>query len=167
MDTKEKIEYADQQFEMVTRNIETADAKAGIVSTLVGGFLAVLATQQGEMMRGVGASSNAFLQFLDTSSFIIGGICLVGSGLYSLSVIFPRLAVRQGDLAFWGSISLFPSSADFVEKLDAASADELSDQRVRQCYDLARVCRRKYEMLRISMALGAVGFGVGIISMIV
>lgn len=166
MDAREKLEYADQQFEMVTRNIETADAKAGIVSTLVGGFLAFLAARQAEVTHQATDGMN-LIRGLEIAVFGISGVCLVASGLFSFSVIFPRLAVRADDLAFWGSISQFQSSELFVQKLDEASADAISDQRIRQCYDLSRVCRRKYETLRIAMAIGAVGFATGIVSMMV
>ncbi len=73
---------------------------------------------------------------------ILGIACLTGLG-----VVTPRLGRVGTDLIFFRAIAQFGSRESYVKETMAISNAELIGEKLGHCYDLAKVCDRKYRAL--------------------
>ena len=58
---------------------------------------------------------------------------------------------------FWEAIAEYDTGRQYSDELRLLSAATLFQVKAEHCYDLARVCRKKYSMLRAAIWTGAVG----------
>jgi hypothetical protein len=79
------------------------------------------------------------------------------SAVYALLVVLPRLTHSGEGIVFFGAVSKYQSSDAYADEIAKRSASDLTEARVKHSFDVAKVCTRKYDMLRRSMWLLAVG----------
>lgn len=128
------------------QNISMADHKAGILFTLVSAALLFLFTRIPATPAGI---AGLF--------WVLVVVLLVTAAGCAFTAIFPHVS-RQGDpLLFWGAIAEQPDRAAYVSEACAADNSELSRRKLAYCHDLARICARKYLLLRVAMASAAAG----------
>jgi hypothetical protein len=72
----------------------------------------------------------------------LGMACLIGLG-----VVTPRRGRSVSGHIFFGTIAEFDSRATYVEEVLAMPDQQLISERLEHCYDLARICDRKYRAL--------------------
>ncbi len=84
---------------------------------------------------------------------ILGIACVIGLG-----VVTPRLGRGGTDLIFFRAIVQFGSRDSYVKEVKALPNDELISEKLGHCYDLAKVCDRKYRALAWELRTLFLGF---------
>ncbi len=146
------LAFADFQVGYVGHYIQLADAKAAATFAVAAGLLGYLLNKGAFGVIGNPAFEVHFLLAAVTA------IALLVSGALSFLVVAPRLRKSPQDgFVFWGAVAEIPTAGDFVEKVTAVTSAGMVQARLTHCYDLSRVCARKYAVLRFSMLIGVIG----------
>ncbi len=93
---------------------------------------------------------------LDTIAFVAMVALAVGAFL-SLLVVIPRTPGSRRGFLFWEAIAEYETGRQYADELWLLSPPSLFQVKAEHCFDLAKVCRRKYRMLRCALWTGAVG----------
>jgi hypothetical protein len=93
---------------------------------------------------------------LDTIGFVAMTALALGV-LLALVVVIPRTPGSRRGFLFWEAIAEYESGRQYSDELRLLSAATLSQVKAEHCFDLARVCRMKYRVLRAAIWTGAVG----------
>lgn len=93
---------------------------------------------------------------LDTLAFVAMATLAVGAFL-ALLVIIPRTPGSRRGFLFWEAIAEYETGRQYADDLSLLSGPSLVQVKAEHCYDLAKVCRRKYRMLRCALWTGTVG----------
>lgn len=101
--------------------------------------------------------------------FLMGGtfICLIVSFIYLVFIIYPKRKPFTGKVSyfFYESIAEMPAS-EFQAKMSSISATEAIDGLSDQTYNNAKVVKRKFDQLSISVIWFLIGLGLLILSSI-
>lgn len=129
----------------VRHYIQLADAKAGVGFGIISGVLAYL--------LGKDAVRDVLLHPALTAKFgitLIAVLFLIASAMSAFLVIAPRLGSSPGDagLVFFGDVAGRASGDEYVSDIASRSESDLTAARLRHCFDVARVCTRKYALLK-------------------
>jgi hypothetical protein len=132
--------------------ISLADTKAGIIFALTSSIIAYLFSD---------AHFHKLL-FMPTRSWSTGLAYISSSALllaatFSAWVIAPRTLHTGEGLVFFGSVSRYRSDLAYVRAVRESSEAELTEARLRHCYNVSQVCWRKYRVLRSAIWSGAIG----------
>jgi hypothetical protein len=133
--------------------LQLADQKAAFVFTAAGALLATL--------FGLGAQKRFIFSPMDhpvTAALALTGMLgLFASVTFALSVVFPRESAGGAGLFYWGRIREFGAGGEYTEAVLKLTPSQLTQERLRNCRDLADVCARKYSGLRWAFGTGLVG----------
>lgn len=77
-------------------------------------------------------------------------VLLAVAGVLGISVIKPRRGGPRSGLIFWDAVVDRPSSSDYCEAVLESSPNDLVEEYLKHTYDLAEVCRAKYDVLQRS-----------------
>lgn len=141
-------------YEGYTRHyIALADTKATMVFGVAVGLLAYLYSNVG------------FLQMILHPTLSWRGtlplLCSIALGLAAISsalVILPRLgASEKRGIVFFGDVADYVSADEYIQAVRRLTSDELIFARLRHAYDTAKVCKRKYVVLRRAIYLCFLG----------
>ncbi len=133
----------------VNHNLALADRKAGILLTLVSAGLLFLLERHGLSPIYDWASARAVIWF-----FMMLSLAL--SAATAFRAILPRLIRSHNGLFFWEVIGSYSRASRWIADLQCRSEADLTDARLRHCHALARICTKKFRLLRLSMT-AAVG----------
>jgi hypothetical protein len=136
------FKFADTTHDYVREYIRNADVKASFffaASTAGLGYLLSHDIVYGWFRPELRAADYA-------SVVAVAG--LLSAAVLFLLVVFPRLKSSSPGLIFFNEIAAHPDAIDFAEGTLATSGSELARTKLRHLYDLAKVCRRKYQLLR-------------------
>lgn len=145
--------FAEGVHQYVREYIRLADQKATFLFTAGTALLAFL------YKNGVSTKwLKPIMQWniLDTIAFIAMTALVLGVLLALLTVI-PRMRGSRRGFLFWEAIAEYDSGRQYSDDLRQLSAATLSQVKAEHCFDLARVCRTKYRILRGAIWTGAVG----------
>jgi len=133
--------------------IALADTKAAWTFAVSSGVLAYL--------LGSDNSRALLLNPSWTPQFVIGATAVLFlslSSVCSFLVIAPRLSVPSGDgVVFFGHVAARPTAAKFVSDIAKLKFGDIIEARLRHAYDVAKICDRKYGLLRKAIWLGFPG----------
>ena len=73
------------------------------------------------------------------------------AAIFAFATIVPRLTSSGDGVVFFGAVAARSSAREYRTAVIMLSEGELADARLVHCYDLARVCQRKYDALRRAM----------------
>jgi hypothetical protein len=93
---------------------------------------------------------------LDVMAFVAMAALAAGAFL-SLLVIIPRRPGSRRGFLLWEAIAQYGTGRQYADELWLLSPASLFQVKATHCFDLAKVCRRKYRMLRYALGTGAVG----------
>lgn len=145
--------FAEGVHQYVREYIRLADQKATFLFTAGTALLAFL------YKNGVSAKwLKPVMQWniLDMIAFVAMTALVLGV-LLALLVVTPRTRGSRRGFLFWEAIAEYDSGRQYSDDLTQLSAATLSQVKAEHCFDLARVCRAKYRMLRGAIWAGAVG----------
>ncbi len=133
-------EYID---EYIGNQIAFADAKAGFGFTLSAGLLAYL------------ANAEDFRLLLLEGQPVIKALCYVTAALLTFSaaifasIIFPRLSTLSNErIVSFIAIAKFETSDEYIDALKTVEPAEIAEEQLHHCHDIARICSRKYTLLK-------------------
>jgi hypothetical protein len=93
---------------------------------------------------------------LDVVSFVAMMALAVGA-LTAVFVVIPRTPGSRRGFIFWEAIAEYATAREYSDEVSSLSAATMSQVTAEHCFDLARVCRRKYKVLRCALWICAVG----------
>jgi len=138
----------------VSRYIQLADTKASWIFALVSALIVFLITSDDFEKFDLFAVENCLLVILLLLTF---GMLII-SAIFAFLVIAPNLRSPSGEgLVFFGSVAKHENSGAYVNKVSGLSEQEMANLRLQHCYDLSKVCSKKYNRLKVSIWLGSIG----------
>ncbi|WP_143596444.1 Pycsar system effector family protein [Tistlia consotensis] len=150
MDLLERGRFADFLHQSLNHNIALADRKASIVFTLATAVIVFVLQRDPALLRG---AAGIAVQ----ASWICVLLVLLASAATAFGVVFPRIHRRRNGLLFWSNVAGCESAAAYAAGVTGHSNDALLAAKFEHCHALARICRAKYRLLRISMTIAALG----------
>ncbi len=88
---------------------------------------------------------------------LISSLFLALSSACAVLVITPRLTPTGEEIVFFGSVAMYASSDSYMKQIARRSDAELTAARIHHCYEISKVCVRKYDMLRRAIWFGCLG----------
>lgn len=142
--------FANFQEEYVRNYISLADTKAAWAFTIVSGVLVYLI--------GTNRTKDALLAPILSWSYallVVSVLLLVFSAFFSFCVVAPRLASRSGEgIVFFGSVAAKDDAASYVSEVATHSPAEITEARLKHCFDVSNICAEKYASLKKAIWLG-------------
>jgi hypothetical protein len=90
-------------------------------------------------------------------------IALAIGVLLALIVVIPRTPGSRRGFLFWEAIAEYDNGRQYADELGRLSSASLFQVKAEHCFDLARVCRRKYSVLRAAILAGAIGLAASVV----
>lgn len=160
MSNDRMFDYHKHNSVYISDYIKFADTKAGVALTVTIIIFSFFIKKLQDKFTSISTLPEASIVFLLISLIIIG------IGIYYLgSTIWPRYSVDKNFYHSWGGISAFQDSNEYKISLSLKFQDEntfLADM-ASQNYDLAKICKTKYENLRkafFSVSIGTLLAGI-------
>jgi hypothetical protein len=158
----------------LSRNIQLADAKAGVVALAVAGAFTFL-LKEGAIHKPffnvlhMGNSSGISLLIMGFAAVAL--VSLMGGAFFAFFTIVPRILLNglprienigTPNVVSWPDIAKFPRAQGAIDgyaaSFHALSKSEMDGQLLNAIHALASVCRRKMQSLKISLWCSAIGF---------
>jgi Family of unknown function (DUF5706) len=80
---------------------------------------------------------------------------LVTSATFSFLVIAPRLGSTSGEsLVYFGAVAERKTVDEYVRAVGSQSEAQLTEARLKHCYEISRICDRKYSLLGAAIVVG-------------
>ena len=146
---KEHSDFASFHEGYIRHYIALADTKAGVLFTLAAGIIGYLLNDH--QIQATITAPSCSSEFV---VLILALLSLVLVAALAFFVIAPRLSAPSGEgLVFFGAVAKKASSDDFLTEIAASPDERLTEARLKHCYDTAKVCSRKYELLKAAIWL--------------
>jgi hypothetical protein len=136
----------------VRHYVGLADAKATLLFGLLGALIAYLFGREAFHELVFAAPRDWRSAFAITSAVLLA----LGAWFAAL-VIAPRLWTTGEAIVFFAGVAEHSSGSAYAAKIRASDEEDLLEARLRHCYDVSRVCTRKYNLLRIAIWTGTAG----------
>jgi|Laugresu1bdmlbsd_1035121.scaffolds.fasta_scaffold03129_2 hypothetical protein len=139
-----KADFAAFHESYVRHYIALADTKAGVIFTLTAGVLGYLIN--------IDEVRAALLAPAFSKVFVFSGLALLFLGAaatLSFLVIAPRLSSASNEgLVFFGAVAARERADQYLQNIAASSEEDLTKARISHCYDVSKICSRKYGLLK-------------------
>jgi len=138
------LKFAEETHQYVREQIRFVDQKATFFFTGATALLAYLNTQ---------GLANQWLANPKTWGLIeilafVATVGLVISTFASLATVIPRLSGSRRGVIFFSAIREYENSQEYCSEVLRQSPSELCEAKLKHIYDLAGICREKYEALK-------------------
>jgi hypothetical protein len=100
--------------------------------------------------------------FLDALS-LLALTGLSGSVVAFLSTVFPRIGGTPKGLLYFGAIAEWDKPEAYVQEFQRQGSKELLNVRLTHVYVLAKICRKKYSILRLGLWSAAIGLAASVV----
>lgn len=155
-------EFASFHEDYVRHYIELADAKAGVCFGLMSAVLGYLVSQ--DKVQAIIISPAWTAQFGIVLSSVLFLIAATGC---AFAVIAPRLSSVTGEgIVFFGAVAKRKSGDDYIREITACSESEMTAIRLKHCFDVSKVCARKYGFLKAAIWLTLPGLGLTMLAIL-
>ncbi|MDP9412779.1 MAG: DUF5706 domain-containing protein [Pseudomonadota bacterium] len=146
-------EFASFHEGYVRHYITLADTKAAVLLGLTSTFIGFLFSKPAfhDLLFSPTCSWRSWLAWASTA------LLVAGAG-FAAWVITPRLRQTSEGLVFFGAVRAYPSHVAYAQAVRSAGGDQLTEARLRHCYDVSAVCWRKYHNLRLAICFSVAGF---------
>lgn len=152
-ETEAKLAFSGFAHEYIREYISLADQKATFFFT---GATALLAFLYSKNVSARWLKPVMTWNILDTIAFVAMAALAVGAFL-ALLVVIPRTPGSRRGFLFWEAIAEYDTGRQYADELSLLSPATLFQVKAEHCFELSKVCRRKYRMLRCALWTGAVG----------
>lgn len=152
-DAEARERFAEAVHQYVREYIRLADQKASFLFT---GATALLAFLYKNQVSARWLKPLMQWNILDTVAFVAMTALALGV-LLALLVVVPRTSGSRRGFLFWEAIAEYDTGRQYSDEVRLLSAATLSQVKAEHCFDLARLCRTKYKILRTAIWTGAVG----------
>jgi hypothetical protein len=152
-DAEAKADFASFAHQYFRDYINLADQKATFFFT---GTTALLAFLYSRNVSARWLKPLMTWNILDTVAFVAMA-ALAGGAFLALLVVIPRTPGSRRGFLFWEAVAEYATGRQYADELWLLSPPSLFQVKAEHCFELAKVCRRKYRMLRWALWTGAVG----------
>lgn len=158
-DVQVRLQFAEATHQYIRAYINAADQKATFFFT---GATALLAFLYRINVSGRWLKPVMDWNIIDAVSFI-AMVALAAGALSALLVIIPRTPGSRRGFIFWEAIAEYDTGRHYADELSMLSPASLFQVKAEHCFDLAGVCRRKYQLLRWALCICGVGLAASLI----
>ena len=155
-------DFAGFQEEYVRNYILLADTKAAWAFTIASGVLVYLI--------GTDKTKDALLAPVLSWPYasLIASVLLLGvSAFFSFRVVAPRLNSKSGEgIVFFGSVAAKDDAATYISEVAAHDSAEITEARLKHCFDVSKVCDRKYASLKMAIWFGLPALAVTLVAVL-
>ncbi|MGF6711186.1 hypothetical protein QFZ41_002150 [Luteibacter sp. W1I16] len=144
--------FAGESHEYIREYIRNADQKAIFYFSVCSALLAFEHTQNWAQ-HWLRPSSTWSAMDLITCASMIG---LAVSAACFLYVVIPRLGGSPRGLIFFKSVATYTNAEEYVSDVVKRSEADLTSEKLRHCYELAKVASSKYTVLAVGLRIGSV-----------
>ena len=148
-----RAKFSESAHQYIREYIRLADQKATFFFT---GATALLAFLYNKGVSERWLKPVMTWNILDTIAFFAMTALALGAFL-SLLVVIPRRPGSRRGYLFWEAIAEYENGRQYADELATLTPATLAQIKAEHCFDLSRVCRMKYRMLRVALWIGAVG----------
>jgi hypothetical protein len=139
-------DFAAFQEQYVRHYIALADTKAAVVFGVCSSLIAFsLSNPLVGIARGNGSLS--FDTFLAWGSLAFFGLGAAAAGW----VVLPRIANVGEGLIFFGAVRSYRDGTAYRDAVEGSSEQDLTSARLQHCYNVSKICWKKYKFLRAAM----------------
>jgi len=147
VDTGKQMEFAVTTRRILQEQINLADSKAGVVSTLSILVLAYVVRIGGGPAWREAVSNPGWETLVAVGALLTLGVGIAGA----LSVVIPRTAGDPQGYVFWQSILEFGSAEAYTDAITGLTEDRVVAALLEDCHRLSTLCKRKFSVLRWAM----------------
>lgn len=141
------VEFAEFHEDYVRHYIQFADAKAGACFTVISAVLGYLVSKD-EIQKLILEPAWNFRFEVAAAALVV----LLVSAAFSFAIIAPRLGSKSAEgIVFFGAVADRESSEAFIMDVAASSEAGLTTARLKHCFDISKICARKYLLLRAAI----------------
>jgi hypothetical protein len=139
--------------------MQLADAKAAVFMAITSGAIAYI----------VGHYGLTWVNFehirLHVILLPVSTILLTFAAGSAFAVIVPRIGEGSGIIHF-RAVAKRTSAKQFASDVLGTSQSEMFDEQMAYCYELARICTRKYRWLDRSLLSGVLGYAAFLVTLV-
>jgi len=139
--------------------MQLADAKAAVFMAITSGAIAYIVGHYGLAWVNL-QHIRLHLILLPVST----GLLTFGAGS-AFSVIVPRIGDANGIIHF-RAVAKRTSAKQFASDVLGTSETEMFEEQMAYCYELARICARKYRWLDRSLFAGVLGYAAFLVTLV-
>jgi hypothetical protein len=139
--------------------MQLADAKAAVFMAITSGAIAYIVGHYGLAWVNL-EHIRLHLILLPVST----GLLTFGAGS-AFSVIVPRIGDANGIIHF-RAVAKRTSAKQFASDVLGTSESEMFEEQMAYCYELARICARKYRWLDRSLFAGVLGYAAFLVTLV-
>lgn len=154
-ETEVRLKYAEEVHQYIREYIRIADQKAAFFFAASAALVAFL-EKQGYLAAWI--SDPRELQPENVAAFVAALFLFISIAACFL-VVRPRLAGEASGVIFFNAVANFRSQQSYAEAVAQLTPSDLCEEKLKHAYELARVCRMKYEVLYYALWSGAIGIG--------
>ncbi|MEJ7925992.1 Pycsar system effector family protein [Sphingobium sp. AN641] len=156
-------EFASFHEDYVRHYIALADTKAGVCFGVMSAVVGYLVSQDKVQAFIVAPACTA--QFGIVASALL--FLIVAAGC-AFAVIAPRLDSVTGEsIVFFGAVAKRKSGDDYIREIAARSESEMTAIRLKHCFDVSKVCSRKYAFLKAAIWLALPGLALALLATLI
>jgi len=154
---KEQSSFVTHVHDYICDFIKFADQKAAFIFAGASALLTLVYNQGGRTIWHVSVGSWRTHEWLAGVTTVL----TVASAVLAILAVAPRLKGARRGLIYWGSISGFSDPQEYRAALARLDSRGATDEISRHCYELSRIAKHKYELIKWAMWLGIAGLVVG------
>ncbi len=155
-------DFAAFQEDYVRNYILLADTKAAWTFTIASGVLAYII--------GTDQTKDALLAPVLSwpyATLIASLLLLIVSAFFSFRVVAPRLDSKSGEgIIFFGSVAAKDDATRYVSEVAAYGPAEITEARLKHCFDVSKVCDGKYASLKKAIWFGLPALAVTLVAVL-
>ncbi len=158
-DSEARERFVEATHQYVREYIRHADQKASFLFTGATALLAFL-YKNGVSSRWLKPVMD--WNILDMVAFLAMTALALGV-FFALLVVVPRTSGSRRGYLFWEAIAEYDSGRQYSDELRLLSRATLCQVKAEHCFELAKVCSKKYRMLKIAIWTGAIGLAAAVL----
>jgi hypothetical protein len=148
-----RAKFTDEVHQYIREYIRLADQKATFFFT---GGTALLAFLYKNDVSSRWLKPILTWNVIDTVAFA-AMVALALAAFLAILVVIPRTPGSRRGFVFWEAIAEYESGRHYADELASLSPASLAQAKAEHCFDIAKVCRRKYRVLKYAIWSGTVG----------
>jgi pycsar effector protein len=156
-DLQEQSSFVQYVHDYICDFIKFADQKAAFIFAGASAFLALVYNQGGRAIWHMALGAWRTREWLAGVAIVL----TVASAVLAILAVAPRLKGARRGVIYWSSISGYSDAAEYRAALANLDLRGVTDEISRHCYELSRITKRKYELLKWAMWTGMAGLAVG------
>lgn len=152
-ETELRLKYADEIHQYIREYIRLADQKAAFFFAASAGVFAYL-NKKGFVVSWLMPPCE--WSAIELLSFVSVAL-LCASAVSCFLVVKPRLAGSVKGIIFFNAVSSYRTQQDYVKAVALLSPAFMCEEKFKHVYEIAKICRRKYQVLFYAIWFGGIG----------